>query len=39
MQQLNGPFEFRWRGKTYYIGYDHKSKNRDNWKLVVWKVE
>jgi len=26
-------------GKTYYIGYDHKSKNRDNWKLVVWKVE
>ena len=26
-------------GKTYYIGYDHKSKNRDEWKLVVWKVE
>jgi len=26
-------------GKTYYIGYDHKSKNRDDWKLVVWKVK
>ena len=26
-------------GKTYFIGYDHKSKNRDEWKLVVWKVE
>ena len=26
-------------GKTYYIGYDHKSANRDDWKLVVWKVE
>ena len=26
-------------GKTYYIGYDHSSKNRDEWTLVVWKVE
>lgn len=26
-------------GKTYYIGYDHKSGNRDDWRLVVWKVE
>lgn len=26
-------------GKTYYIGYDHKSNNRDDWKLVVWKVK
>ncbi len=26
-------------GKTYYIGYDHKSSNRDDWRLVVWKVE
>jgi len=26
-------------GKTYYIGYDHRSTNRDEWKLVVWKVE
>ena len=23
-------------GKTYYIGYDHKSTNRDEWKLVRW---
>ncbi len=26
-------------GKTYHIGYDHRSTNRDEWKLVVWKVE
>lgn len=26
-------------GKTYYIGYDHKSHNTADWKLVVWKVE
>ena len=26
-------------GKTYHIGYDHKSSNRDDWRLVVWKVE
>jgi len=26
-------------GKTYYVGYDHKSKNRREWKLIVWKVE
>lgn len=26
-------------GKTYHVGYDHRSKNRDNWKLVVWKIE
>jgi hypothetical protein len=26
-------------GKTYHIGYDHRSTNRDDWKLVVWKVE
>jgi len=26
-------------GKIYYIGYDHKSKNRDEWKLVIWKIE
>ena len=26
-------------GKSYYIGYDHKSQNRDEWKLVIWKVE
>jgi len=26
-------------GKTYYIGYDHKSANTEEWTLVVWKIE
>lgn len=26
-------------GNTYYIGYDHKSPDTADWKLVVWKVE
>ena len=26
-------------GRTYYIGFDHKSDNRQEWQLVVWKVE
>jgi len=26
-------------GKTYYVGLDHSSKNREEWRLVVWKVE
>jgi len=26
-------------GMTYYIGYDHDSLNRDDWQLVVWKIE
>lgn len=26
-------------GRTYYIGFDHKSDNNREWKLVVWKVE
>jgi len=26
-------------GKTYHIGYDHKSQNRDEWKLVIWKID
>lgn len=26
-------------GKTYYVGYDHKSSNRQDWKFVIWKVE
>ncbi len=26
-------------GKTYYLGYDHSSSNRNDWKLVIWKVE
>ena len=25
--------------KTYYIGYDHKSENTGEWKLLVWKTE
>ena len=26
-------------GKTYYIGLDHSSKSREDWRIVVWKVE
>ena len=26
-------------GKTYYVGYDHSSSNRDDWQLVIWKVK
>jgi hypothetical protein len=26
-------------GKTYYVGYDHSSPHRKDWKLVIWKVE
>ncbi len=26
-------------GKTYYIGFDHSSRNVNDWRLVVWKVE
>ncbi len=26
-------------GKTYYVGFDHSSSNRKNWRLVIWKVE
>jgi hypothetical protein len=26
-------------GKVYYVGYDHSSRNKDEWKIVVWKVE
>lgn len=26
-------------GRTYYIAYDHKSRNTEEWGLVVWKVE
>lgn len=26
-------------GRTYYIGFDHKPRNRQEWKLTVWKVE
>ncbi len=26
-------------GKTYYIGLDHSSKNKEEWRLVIWKTE
>ncbi|NND44423.1 MAG: hypothetical protein HKN58_03800 [Xanthomonadales bacterium] len=26
-------------GKKYYVGLDHSSPHRENWQLVVWKVE
>ncbi len=26
-------------GKTYYLGYDHSSSSRKDWRLVIWKVE
>ncbi len=26
-------------GKTYYIAYDYKSANTEEWKLVVWVTE
>ena len=26
-------------GKTYYVGLDHSSKNKEEWRLVVWKTE
>jgi len=36
VEPLEADFE---AGKTYWIGYDHSSKDRDDWKLVIWKVE
>ena len=26
-------------GKTYYVGLDHRSKNKEEWRLVIWKTE
>lgn len=26
-------------GKVYYVGYDHSSSDRNEWALVIWKVE
>jgi len=26
-------------GNTYYIAYDYKSQNTDEWSLVVWMIE
>ncbi len=36
VEPLEAEFE---AGKTYYLGYDHSSGNRRDWKLVIWKVE
>ena len=36
VQPLEAEFE---AGKTYYLGYDHSSPHRRDWKLVIWKVE
>jgi len=26
-------------GSTYYVGFDHSSTSRKDWKLVIWRVE
>ncbi|MBT8065141.1 MAG: hypothetical protein KJN94_08985 [Gammaproteobacteria bacterium] len=26
-------------GKTYWVGFDHNSPNRNDWKYVIWKVK
>ena len=26
-------------GKRYYVAFDHSSPNREDWALVIWKVE
>jgi hypothetical protein len=26
-------------GKVYYVGYDHSSRDKNEWKIVIWKVE
>lgn len=36
VEPLTATFE---AGKTYYVGYDHSSSNRRDWKLVIWKEE
>lgn len=25
-------------GKTYWVGINHRSSNRDDWKYVIWNV-
>ena len=35
-QPLEAEFEL---GKVYYLGYDHSSSDRNDWKIVIWKVE
>ena len=36
MPNLVAEFE---AGKTYYIALDHGSRNFNDWRLVIWKVE
>ncbi len=36
VQPLEADFE---AGKLYYVGLDHSSKNTEDWKIVIWKVE
>ena len=36
VEPLEADFE---AGKTYYVGFDHDSQDRNDWKLVIWKVE
>jgi len=36
IEPLEADFE---AGKTYWVGYDHSSTDRNDWKLVIWKVE
>ena len=40
-KQVNvAPLEWLFeRGKVYYVGLDHSSVERQNWRLVVWKVK
>lgn len=26
-------------GKVYYVGLDYSPRNREDWRIVVWKVE
>lgn len=26
-------------GKTYWVGFDHKSSDRSEWKYVIWKIQ
>ncbi len=26
-------------GKTYRVGFEHKSRDRNEWKYVIWKIE
>ena len=36
IEPLEADFE---AGNTYYVGFDHSSRSRKDWKLVIWMVE